>query len=51
MEKLYQLHQLDNEIEEINKALENLVIENEIIKLRIRKKKLILKKYELLNIK
>ena len=45
------IEQLDKEIIKLEKLVSQTMCENEIIKLNIKKKELLLKKYELLEIK
>lgn len=45
------INELDSEIEKLEKAITNLKDENELIKLRIKKKELILLKLELEELK
>lgn len=45
------IEQLDKEIIKLEKLVNQTMSENEIIKLNIKKKELLLKKYQLLNIK
>lgn len=45
------IEQLDKEIIKLEKLVNQTMSENEIIKLNIKKKELLLKKYELLEIK
>ena len=51
MLKSNEIKQLDKEIIELEKLVSETMIENEIIKLNIKKKELLLKKYQLLDVK
>lgn len=46
-----EIKKLDKEIIELEKLVSETMIENEIIKLNIKKKELLLKKYQLLDVK
>lgn len=45
------IKELDKEIMKLEELVEETMVENEIIKLNIKKKELLLKKYQLLDIK
>ena len=47
MSKNYQIINLDKEIKELDELLKNTKIENELIKIRIARKRLLLKKFKL----
>ena len=51
MLKSNEIKQLDKEIIELEKLVSETMMENEIIKLNIKKKELLLKKYQLLDVK
>ena len=49
MSKKYQIINLDKEIKELDELLKNTKIENELIKIRSARKRLLLKKFKLEN--
>lgn len=51
MLKNKELEMLDKEIEKLENLVSKTIVENEIIKLNIKKKELLLKKYQLSEIK